>query len=197
MPAAALEVSRPASPARPSLWRLMTRFGSAVGCRPLSGGASALLHKRSRRRYVCRSRCVTNREKRRYRIRNWRDYNSAGGRRGSLSLRIENALGKLWRPRKECNLCLRPFLLPISPTAHRTWSASRSAIFRLRIENSTSASAFHLNFIRDSAASALVVIIVSKALLEYLSLCNLMGRHESTRESPHRISAPISEAYRG
>ena len=60
----------------------------------------ALLHKRSRRRYVCQSRCVTNKPKRRYRIRNWRDYNSALVRRGSLALRVEQRSLDKWREQR-------------------------------------------------------------------------------------------------
>ena len=63
------------------------------------GFAAALLHKRSRRRYVCYVRCVTNKRKRRYRIRNWRDYNSALVRRGSLTLWIEQRSVDAWLDR--------------------------------------------------------------------------------------------------
>jgi hypothetical protein len=40
---------------------------------------------------------VTNKEKRRYRIRNWRDYNSALVRRGSLTLWVEQSAAGRWR----------------------------------------------------------------------------------------------------
>jgi hypothetical protein len=40
---------------------------------------------------------VTNKEKRRYRIRNWPDYNSALIRRGSLTLWVEQGVAKGWR----------------------------------------------------------------------------------------------------
>jgi hypothetical protein len=40
---------------------------------------------------------VTNKEKRQYRIRNWRDYNSALVRRGSLTLRVEQSAVDEWR----------------------------------------------------------------------------------------------------
>jgi hypothetical protein len=40
---------------------------------------------------------VTNKEKRRYRIRNWRDYNSALVRRGSLTLWVEQGVVNKWR----------------------------------------------------------------------------------------------------
>jgi hypothetical protein len=40
---------------------------------------------------------VTNKEKRRYRIRNWRDYNSALVRRGSLTLWVEQSAVNKWR----------------------------------------------------------------------------------------------------
>jgi len=40
---------------------------------------------------------VTNKPKRRYRIRNWRDYNSALVRRGSLTLWVEQGVMKKWR----------------------------------------------------------------------------------------------------
>jgi hypothetical protein len=40
---------------------------------------------------------VTNKEKRRYRIRNWRDYNSALVRRGSLTLWVEQGVVNRWR----------------------------------------------------------------------------------------------------
>jgi hypothetical protein len=40
---------------------------------------------------------VTNKEKRRYRIRNWRDYNSALVRRGSLTLWVEQGAVNRWR----------------------------------------------------------------------------------------------------
>jgi hypothetical protein len=40
---------------------------------------------------------VTNKQKRRYRIRNWRDYNSALVRRGSLTLWVEQGAVKKWR----------------------------------------------------------------------------------------------------
>jgi hypothetical protein len=42
---------------------------------------------------------VTNKEKRRYRIRNWRDYNSALVRRGSLTLWVEQRAVNRWRER--------------------------------------------------------------------------------------------------
>jgi hypothetical protein len=40
---------------------------------------------------------VTNKPKRRYRIRNWRDYNSALVRRGSLTLWVEQGVVNRWR----------------------------------------------------------------------------------------------------
>jgi hypothetical protein len=40
---------------------------------------------------------VTNKPKRRYRIRNWRDYNSALVRRGSLTLWVEESVAGRWR----------------------------------------------------------------------------------------------------
>jgi hypothetical protein len=40
---------------------------------------------------------VTNKKKRRYRIRNWRDYNSALVRRGSLTLWVEQSAVNKWR----------------------------------------------------------------------------------------------------
>jgi hypothetical protein len=40
---------------------------------------------------------VTNKEKRQYRIRNWRDYNSALVRRGSLTLWVEQSVVNRWR----------------------------------------------------------------------------------------------------
>jgi hypothetical protein len=40
---------------------------------------------------------VTNKAKRQYRIRNWRDYNSALVRRGSLTLWVEQGVAKGWR----------------------------------------------------------------------------------------------------
>jgi hypothetical protein len=40
---------------------------------------------------------VTNKPKRRYRIRNWRDYNSALVRRGSLTLWVEQGVAGRWR----------------------------------------------------------------------------------------------------
>jgi hypothetical protein len=40
---------------------------------------------------------VTNKEKRQYRIRNWRDYNSALVRRGSLTLWVESSAVNGWR----------------------------------------------------------------------------------------------------
>jgi hypothetical protein len=40
---------------------------------------------------------VTNKKKRRYRIRNWRDYNSALVRRGSLTLWVEQSVVNRWR----------------------------------------------------------------------------------------------------
>lgn len=40
---------------------------------------------------------MTNKEKRRYRIRNWRDYNSALVRRGSLTLWVEQGAVNRWR----------------------------------------------------------------------------------------------------
>jgi len=40
---------------------------------------------------------VTNKEKRRYRIRNWRDYNAALVRRGSLTLWVEQSAVNRWR----------------------------------------------------------------------------------------------------
>jgi hypothetical protein len=40
---------------------------------------------------------VTNKPKRRYRIRNWRDYNSALVRRGSLTLWVEQSVVNKWR----------------------------------------------------------------------------------------------------
>jgi hypothetical protein len=40
---------------------------------------------------------VTNKPKRRYRIRNWRDYNSALVRRGSLTLWVEQSVVNRWR----------------------------------------------------------------------------------------------------
>ena len=40
---------------------------------------------------------MTNKEKRRYRIRNWRDYNSALVRRGSLTLWVEQGVVDKWR----------------------------------------------------------------------------------------------------
>ncbi len=40
---------------------------------------------------------MTNKEKRRYRIRNWRDYNSALVRRGSLTLWVEPGVAGRWR----------------------------------------------------------------------------------------------------
>jgi hypothetical protein len=40
---------------------------------------------------------VTNKAKRRYRIRNWRDYNSALVRRGSLTLWVEQGVVNRWR----------------------------------------------------------------------------------------------------
>ena len=40
---------------------------------------------------------MTNKEKRRYRIRNWRDYNSALVRRGSLTLWVEEGVAGRWR----------------------------------------------------------------------------------------------------
>jgi hypothetical protein len=40
---------------------------------------------------------VTNKPKRRYRIRNWRDYNSALVRRGSLTLWVEQGVVNKWR----------------------------------------------------------------------------------------------------
>jgi hypothetical protein len=40
---------------------------------------------------------VTNKEKRQYRIRNWRDYNSALVRRGSLTLWVEQGVVNRWR----------------------------------------------------------------------------------------------------
>lgn len=40
---------------------------------------------------------MTNKEKRRYRIRNWRDYNSALVRRGSLTLWVEQGVVGRWR----------------------------------------------------------------------------------------------------
>ena len=57
----------------------------------------ALLHKWSRRRYVCQSRCVSNKPERRYRLRNWPDYNSALPRRGSLTIRAEQGVASKWR----------------------------------------------------------------------------------------------------
>jgi hypothetical protein len=64
---------------------------------PLLGASRALLHKRSRRRYVCYVRSVTNRSKRRYRIRNWRDYNAALVRRRSLTLWVGQSTAGRWR----------------------------------------------------------------------------------------------------
>jgi Transposase DDE domain len=63
----------------------------------LLDAAAALLHKRSRRRYVCYVRSVTNRKKRQYRVRNWRDYNAALVRRGSLTLWVEQSAVNKWR----------------------------------------------------------------------------------------------------
>ena len=40
---------------------------------------------------------MTNKQKRRYRIRNWRDYNAALVRRGSLTLRVEQGVVNRWR----------------------------------------------------------------------------------------------------
>jgi hypothetical protein len=40
---------------------------------------------------------VTNKRKRQYRIRNWRDYNSALVRRGSLTLWVEQGAVNRWR----------------------------------------------------------------------------------------------------
>jgi hypothetical protein len=40
---------------------------------------------------------VTNRRKRQYRVRNWRDYNSALVRRGSLTLWVEEGTAHKWR----------------------------------------------------------------------------------------------------
>jgi hypothetical protein len=40
---------------------------------------------------------VTNRKKRQYRVRNWRDYNSALVRRGSLTLWVESSVVNKWR----------------------------------------------------------------------------------------------------
>ena len=40
---------------------------------------------------------MTNKEKRQYRIRNWRDYNSALVRRGSLTLWVESRVVNKWR----------------------------------------------------------------------------------------------------
>jgi hypothetical protein len=40
---------------------------------------------------------VTNKRKRQYRIRNWRDYNSALVRRGSLTLWVEQGVANRWR----------------------------------------------------------------------------------------------------
>ncbi len=40
---------------------------------------------------------MTNKRKRRYRIRNWRDYNSALVRRGSLTLWVEQGAVEKWR----------------------------------------------------------------------------------------------------
>ena len=40
---------------------------------------------------------MTNKAKRQYRIRNWRDYNSALVRRGSLTLRVEAGAVGAWR----------------------------------------------------------------------------------------------------
>jgi hypothetical protein len=40
---------------------------------------------------------VTNRKKRQYRIRNWRDYNSALVRRGSLTIWVEQGVINRWR----------------------------------------------------------------------------------------------------
>jgi len=42
---------------------------------------------------------VTNRRKRQYRVRNWRDYNSALVRRGSLTLWVEQGAVNGWRER--------------------------------------------------------------------------------------------------
>ena len=42
---------------------------------------------------------MTNQKKRRYRIRNWRDYNSALVRRGSLTLWVEQRAVNRWRER--------------------------------------------------------------------------------------------------
>jgi Transposase DDE domain len=44
---------------------------------------------------------VTNKPKRRYRIRNWRDYNSALVRRGSLTLWVEQGVVNKWRDAAE------------------------------------------------------------------------------------------------
>lgn len=56
-----------------------------------------MLHRRSRRRYVCYVRSVTNRKKRKYRVRNWRDYNRALIGRGSLTLWVEQGTLDKWR----------------------------------------------------------------------------------------------------
>jgi hypothetical protein len=40
---------------------------------------------------------VTNKATRQYRIRNWRDYNSALVRRGSLTLWVEQGVAGRWR----------------------------------------------------------------------------------------------------
>jgi hypothetical protein len=55
-----------------------------------------LLHKGSRRRYAGQSRCVTHKPRRRHQIRNWRDYNKALVRRGSLTLRVEQGFVGRW-----------------------------------------------------------------------------------------------------